>query len=74
LKEAGVDMNCEVNRSAGFDPTGEWAVECGAEGEYCPVCELVVCAYCHKTIAADFHIVKKLPTAAHHTDTQRKTG
>ena len=68
-------MLCEVSRSAGSDPTGEWAVECGAEGEYCPICELVVCAYCHKTIANDFHhLNRKPPVAASSAETRRKTG
>jgi hypothetical protein len=68
-------MQCEVSRSAGFDVTGEWAVECGADGEYCPVCELVVCTYCHKTLAKDpQHLGKKMPTAVKAPEERRKTG
>lgn len=68
-------MQCEVNRSAGFDVTGEWAVECGADGEYCPVCELVVCAHCHRAVATDAnHLGKKMPAAEKFPDNRRKTG
>lgn len=67
-------LQCEVNRSAGFDPTGEWAVECGAAGEYCPECEMVVCSYCHQTIAHDRHFAKKLPTGVSLDAGKRKTG
>lgn len=68
-------MNCEVSRSAGYDSTGEWAVECGAEGEYCPVCEIVVCAYCHKTVASDLHhLQKKPPVPAASVNPQQKLG
>jgi hypothetical protein len=68
-------MQCEVNRSPDFDVTGEWAVECGADGEYCPVCEMVVCAYCHRTVANDaHHLGKKLPAGVKKPDERRKTG
>ncbi|MGZ4788920.1 MAG: hypothetical protein ACXVZX_10410 [Terriglobales bacterium] len=68
-------MECEVSRSAGYDSTGEWAVECGAEGEYCPICEIVVCAYCHKTIANDLHhLEKKPPVPATNSQCTRKAG
>ncbi len=68
-------MHCEVNRSTGSDPTGEWAVECGAEAEYCPICEIVVCDYCHKTIATDLHYLKKKPPMPVSASTgRRKTG
>ena len=43
---------CEATKSLGYDPTGEWAVPCGAPGEYCPVCEFVVCDECHEEITA----------------------
>lgn len=68
-------MECEVSRSAGYDPTGEWAVECGAEGEYCPICEIVVCAHCHKAIASDpLHQQKKPPAQVFVTPEHRRTG
>jgi len=67
-------MNCEVSRSAGYDSTGEWAVECGAEGEYCPVCEIVVCAYCHKTVAPDLHLQKKPPVPAPSVNRHERLG
>ena len=71
-------MQCEVSRSAGYDPTGEWAVECGAEGEYCSVCEVVVCAHCHTAMAAMHpnhdRLLKKPPAAIFTTSEQRKTG
>jgi len=68
-------MQCEVSRSADFDTTGEWAVECGAEGEFCSVCEVVVCAYCHKTIADDpSHSKKKLPSSVGASGQSRKIG
>jgi hypothetical protein len=68
-------MQCEVSRSSGFDPTGEWAVECGADGEYCAVCEMVVCAHCHRNVATDLkHLGKKSPAAVKVEQDQRKTG
>jgi hypothetical protein len=68
-------MQCEVSRSAGYDSTGEWAVECGAEGEYCPICEMVVCAYCHQTIASDLHhTAKKQPASVASTEPNRKSA
>lgn len=68
-------MQCEVTRSAGYDPTGEWAVECGADGEYCPVCEMVVCEYCHRTVATDLkHLAKKSPVAVKMPGEERKAG
>ncbi len=70
-------MNCEVSRSTGSDPTGEWAVECGAEGEYCPTCEIVVCPYCHKVIASDLHYLnqlKKPPVPISDSEARRKLG
>ena len=68
-------MQCEVTRSAGYDPTGEWAVECGADGEYCPVCEMVVCEYCHRTVATDLqHLAKKGPAGVKVPGEQRKAG
>jgi len=68
-------MQCEVTRSSGYDPTGEWAVECGADGEYCPVCEMVVCEYCHHTVARDLkHLTKKSPAGVKTSGDQRKTG
>lgn len=68
-------MQCEVTRSAGYDPTGEWAVECGADGEYCPVCEMVVCEYCHPIVAMDLkHLVKKSPATVKMPGEERKAG
>ena len=68
-------MQCEVTRSAGYDPTGEWAVECGADGEYCPVCEMVVCAYCHPIVAMDLkHLAKKGPATVMMPGEERKAG
>jgi hypothetical protein len=71
-------MQCEVSRSAGYDPTGEWAVECGADGEYCPVCEIVVCAHCHKQLAATHpehdRLLKKPPATVFSQSRQRQTG
>lgn len=68
-------MKCEMSQSAGYDPTGEWAVECGAEGDYCPVCEIVVCAHCHKAVASDKqHQQKKPPIPATINSVQRRTG
>jgi len=68
-------MQCEVSRSAGYDSTGEWAVECGAEGEYCAICEIVVCAYCHHTIANDLHHQKKKqPTSVSTTENRRQSA
>jgi len=67
-------MRCEVTRSAGYDPTGEWAVECGAEGEYCAVCEIVACPHCHKALAADLHYQQKKTTASVITDRHTKTA
>jgi hypothetical protein len=62
-------------RSAGFDVTGEWAVECGADGEYCPVCDLVVCEHCHRNVATDAnHLVKKMPAAVKAAPEKKKTG
>jgi len=71
-----MNMNCEVSRSAGYDPTGEWAVECGAEGEYCPICEIVVCAHCHSSLASDprHQQQKKPPVAASAASGRRETG
>ena len=64
----------EVSRSADFDTTGEWAVECGAEGEYCPVCEVVVCALPPQDMIADdpSHSKKKLPASVPDTGQSRK--
>ena len=43
--------------------------------KYCPVCEIVVCAYCHKTIADDpSHSKKKLPASVPAPGQSRKTG
>ena len=68
-------MQCEVTRSAGYDPTVEWAVECGADGEYCPVCEMVVCPYCHQTVATDSkHLAKKGPAGVKMPGQDRKAG
>lgn len=68
-------MQCEVSRSAGYDPTGEWAVECGAEGEYCSICEMVVCAHCHKAMSADpRHWQKKPPETVFASGRQTRTG
>jgi hypothetical protein len=70
-------MTCEVSRSAGYDPTGEFAVECGTEGEYCSVCEMVVCEYCHKHIASDRHHLnakKKIPAGVGVDSNRRKTA
>ena len=69
-------MKCEVNRSPGYDPTGEWAVECGAEGEYCPICELAVCSYCHEMIANDrhHHVSKKPPAGAKAEERREKAS
>jgi hypothetical protein len=70
-------MQCEVSRSAGYDPTGEWAVECGAEGEYCPICEIVVCGHCHQAIATDpkhQQQQKKPPAKILANSDRRKTG
>jgi len=68
-------MQCEVTRSAGYDPTGEWAVECGADGEYCPTCEMVVCEHCHRTIATDLkHLSKKVPAGVKLSGDEWKTG
>ncbi len=69
-------MQCEMSRSAGYDPTGEWAVECGAEGEYCDVCEIVVCSHCHKAAMADtkHQQRKKLPLPASLISRQSRTG
>lgn len=41
---------CEATKSFGYDPTGESAVQCGAPGEFCPICEMVVCTECHAEI------------------------
>jgi len=59
-------MHCEISRSPGYDPTGEWAVECGAEGDYCSVCDMVVCPHCHQSVATDSHhlAAKKPPVSA----------
>ena len=65
------ELQCEVTRSAGFDPTGEWAVECGADGEYCPECEMVVCAYCHQSI---FHRPTPQKKAPGSVAVQARTG
>ncbi len=72
------NMQCEVSRSAGYDPTGEWAVECGAEGEYCSVCEIVACPHCHKSLAAAHpnhdRLLKKPPITAAAEIRNRRTG
>ena len=70
-------MQCEISRSAGYDPTGEWAVECGAEGEYCPICEIVVCPHCHKAIADSdpkHQQEQKKPPVKVFSSPHRKTG
>ena len=66
------ELQCEVHRSAGFDPTGEWAVECGAAGAYCEECEMVVCAYCHQTMTHEKHRSKKMPTGVGVDHARRK--
>jgi hypothetical protein len=68
---------CEVSRSAGYDPTGEFAVECGAEGEYCDICEMIVCEYCHRHIASHDHVAaseKKNPASVNVDESRRKTA
>ncbi|HWR17524.1 MAG TPA: hypothetical protein VN577_22035 [Terriglobales bacterium] len=68
-------MHCEAYRSAAYDSTGEWAVECGAAGEYCAVCEMVLCAYCHKAVADDpDHLGKKTPVSVKTAENSRKAG
>lgn len=71
-------MQCEVSRTAAYDPTGEWAVECGADGEYCSVCEVVACPHCHKAIAATHpnhdRLLKKPPATAPAISERRNTG
>jgi hypothetical protein len=66
---------CEVTRSAGYDPTGEWAVECGAAGDYCPECDCVVCPRCHQQLASDLHQgQKKQPGTVGLPNERRNTG
>jgi hypothetical protein len=66
-------QTCEVSRSAGYDPTGEFAVECGAHGEYCEVCEMVVCDFCHQRVAHHLD-VKKNPASVTSPGEQRKSA
>ncbi len=65
---------CQVTRSANSDPAGDWAIECGAEGEYCPVCKLVTCSYCHRLVATQPHGKKKVPASASTLEARRKIG
>lgn len=54
---------CEVYRSDGYDPTGEHSIRCNAPGAYCEVCELIVCAGCHRELGVN-HLRKKMPVRA----------
>ena len=45
-----MEARCQVFRVSGHDPTGEDAVECNAPAEYCPICDMNVCAECHSEV------------------------
>jgi hypothetical protein len=38
---------CEAIKTDASDSTGELGQECNAPAEYCPVCDLTLCAACH---------------------------
>lgn len=45
-----MENRCQVFKTDGFDLTGEHAVECNAPAEYCPACDMMVCAECHSEV------------------------
>ena len=62
-QEKSINVRCEAPMVAG-DPTGEDGVLCNAPAEYCPVCEMNICAGCHSDITgACVPHVRKQPAA-----------
>jgi hypothetical protein len=64
--------NCENTKLVGYDPTGESAVLCNEPGEYCPECEMALCASCHAEIATHPFLLKKPPAVVKFPESERK--
>ena len=55
---------CQVFKVGGHDPTGENAMECNAPAEYCPTCDMSVCAECHVEMTPSHALHEKKPPVA----------
>ena len=69
-----MSVTCELSRTAGYDPTGENQVLCGAPADYCEVCEVNVCADCHAAIATQVCLPLKKGPGRAAMGSDRKSG
>ena len=73
-----METRCQIFKVSGHDPTGEDAVECNAPAEYCPTCDMNICADCHSEMTGTHVPHEKKPAAGvgewGNTARQRTTG
>ena len=56
-----METRCQVFKVSGHDPTGEDAMECNAPADYCPTCEMNICAECHSEMTGTHMPHEKRP-------------
>ncbi len=57
--------HCEAYRSVGYDPTAENGILCNTPNAgYCSICEVYICAECHRDMHEAEQPPKKLPATA----------